>query len=148
MRAANPTAATNVGMRVLPFSKIPKSGAHEQSEAHHDHHATDRPPPRAPAHVVLDLNTCHWSDMRKTAIVADASRTNGRSGCRMGKIAPWKNGARKTNGDFAHAERRTRGYGGVKTVDGAQDSRFPSGRIALQYGQGTVKFRRVQIKPL
>lgn len=37
---------------------------------------------------------------------------------------------------------------GVKTVDGAQDSRFPSGRIALQYGQGTVKFRRVQIKPL
>jgi hypothetical protein len=37
---------------------------------------------------------------------------------------------------------------GVKTVDGAQDSRFPSGRIALQYGQGTVKFRKVQIKPL
>jgi hypothetical protein len=30
----------------------------------------------------------------------------------------------------------------------AQDSRFPSGRIALQYGQGTVKFRRVQIKLL
>jgi hypothetical protein len=27
-------------------------------------------------------------------------------------------------------------------------SRFPSGRIALQYGQGTVKFRRMQIKPL
>jgi hypothetical protein len=37
---------------------------------------------------------------------------------------------------------------GVKTVDGAQDSRFPTGRIALQYGQGTVKFRKVQIKPL
>src|SRR4029077_6943491 len=37
---------------------------------------------------------------------------------------------------------------GVKPVDGAQDSRFPSGRIALQYGQGTVKFRKVQIKPL
>jgi hypothetical protein len=37
---------------------------------------------------------------------------------------------------------------GVKTVDGAQDSRFPSGRIALQYGQGPVKFRKVQIKPL
>jgi Domain of Unknown Function (DUF1080) len=37
---------------------------------------------------------------------------------------------------------------GVKTVDGAEDDRFPSGRIALQYGQGTVKFRKVQIKPL
>jgi hypothetical protein len=37
---------------------------------------------------------------------------------------------------------------GVKTVDGAEDNRFPSGRIALQYGQGTVKFRKVQIKPL
>jgi hypothetical protein len=37
---------------------------------------------------------------------------------------------------------------GVKTVDGGQDSRFPMGRIALQYGQGTVKFRKVQIKPL
>ena len=37
---------------------------------------------------------------------------------------------------------------GVKTVVDAEDSRFPSGRIALQYGQGTVKFRKVQIKPL
>jgi hypothetical protein len=37
---------------------------------------------------------------------------------------------------------------GVRTVDGAEDHRFPSGRIALQYGQGTVKFRKVQIKPL
>jgi 3-keto-disaccharide hydrolase len=36
----------------------------------------------------------------------------------------------------------------VKTVDGAEDDRFPSGRIALQYGQGTVKFRKVQIKRL
>ncbi len=37
---------------------------------------------------------------------------------------------------------------GVKTVDGAEDGRFPSGRIALQYGQGTVKFRKVLIRPL
>jgi len=37
---------------------------------------------------------------------------------------------------------------GIKTVDGAEDSRFPSGRIALQYGQGTVKFRKVLIRPL
>jgi hypothetical protein len=35
--------------------------------------------------------------MRKTTIVADASLTNARIGCRLGKIAPWKNGARNTN---------------------------------------------------
>jgi Domain of Unknown Function (DUF1080) len=37
---------------------------------------------------------------------------------------------------------------GQKTVDGAQDSKFASGRIALQYGAGVVKFRKVEIKPL
>ena len=49
---------------------------------------------------------------------------------------------------------------GQKTVDGAQDSKFASGRIALQHGpglkddkgvandRGVVKFRKVEIKPL
>jgi hypothetical protein len=43
---------------------------------------------------------------------------------------------------------------GVKTVDGASDSKHPSGRIALQYGlgpvkdKGIVKFRKVEIKKL
>jgi hypothetical protein len=49
---------------------------------------------------------------------------------------------------------------GQKTVDGAQDPKFASGRIALQHGlglkdakgvasdAGTVKFRKLQIKPL
>lgn len=37
---------------------------------------------------------------------------------------------------------------GVRTVDGVEDSKFPSGRIALQYGAGVVKFRKVQIKPI
>jgi Domain of Unknown Function (DUF1080) len=36
---------------------------------------------------------------------------------------------------------------GQKTVD-AQDSKHASGHIALQYGSGVVKFRKVQIKPL
>jgi hypothetical protein len=36
---------------------------------------------------------------------------------------------------------------GQKTVD-AQDSKHPSGAIALQYGSGVVKFRKVQIKRL
>ena len=44
---------------------------------------------------------------------------------------------------------------GQKTVDGAHDSKFASGRIALQHGlglggsdKGVVKFRKVEIKPL
>ena len=37
---------------------------------------------------------------------------------------------------------------GVKTVVGGTDSKFPKGRIALQYGQGVVKFRKVEIKPM
>ena len=49
---------------------------------------------------------------------------------------------------------------GQKTVDGAQDAKHASGRIALQHGlglkddkgvasdKGTVKFRKVEIKPL
>jgi Domain of Unknown Function (DUF1080) len=36
---------------------------------------------------------------------------------------------------------------GQKTVD-AEDSKHASGAIALQYGQGVVKFRKVEIKPL
>ena len=43
---------------------------------------------------------------------------------------------------------------GERTVDGAQDTRFPTGNIALQYGagvvkdKGVVKFRKVEIKAL
>ena len=37
---------------------------------------------------------------------------------------------------------------GVKTVVGASDSKFPKGRVSLQYGQGVVKFRKVDIKPM
>ena len=37
---------------------------------------------------------------------------------------------------------------GTKTVDGAQDTKNPSGRIALQYGAGVVKFRKVEIRQL
>ena len=36
---------------------------------------------------------------------------------------------------------------GQKTVD-AQDAKLANGHIALQYGSGVVKFRKVQIKPL
>ena len=36
---------------------------------------------------------------------------------------------------------------GIQTVD-VQDSKFASGPIALQWGRGVVKFRKVQIRPL
>lgn len=35
---------------------------------------------------------------------------------------------------------------GIRTVDNAQDNKFASGRIALQYGAGVVKFRKVEIR--
>ena len=36
---------------------------------------------------------------------------------------------------------------GTKTVD-IQDSKFASGPVALQYGSGVVKFRKVELRPL
>ena len=36
---------------------------------------------------------------------------------------------------------------GAKTVD-VRDTKFASGPIALQWGRGTIKFRKVEIKPL
>ena len=37
---------------------------------------------------------------------------------------------------------------GALTVDKVRDGRFSHGRIALQYGQGLVKFRKVQVRAL
>ena len=39
-------------------------------------------------------------------------------------------------------------FNGTRTVENAEDSKFASGPIALQYGKGIVKFRKVQIKPI
>jgi hypothetical protein len=47
----------------------------------------------------------------------------------------------------AKGSRLTVVLNGVQTVD-VQDSQHASGPIALQYGAGVVKFRRVEIKPL
>jgi hypothetical protein len=61
----------------------------------------------------------------------------------------------KTGGKWNTYEITARGskftlvLNGVKTVDNAEDSKFSAaGPIALQFGAGTVKFRKVQIKPL
>ena len=35
----------------------------------------------------------------------------------------------------------------IQTVD-VQDSKFASGPIALQWGRGVVRFRKMQIRPL
>lgn len=48
----------------------------------------------------------------------------------------------------AKGPRFTLTLNGVKTVDGAEDSKFASGPIALQFGRGVVKFRKVAIRPL
>lgn len=37
---------------------------------------------------------------------------------------------------------------GVRTVDNIEDASHAHGRIALQYGAGLVKFRRVQVRPI
>jgi hypothetical protein len=139
IKVANAKAATDVFIGVL-LLKIPQGGAHEQSEAHHNHHATDRPPPNAHPYVVLDPKICHPERHQENR---SRSWT-----CR----APVLHAGRKSvnidlNNDIVAIDSKfTVTLNGVKTVDGAQDSRFPSGRIALQYGQG--KFRKVQIKPL
>lgn len=39
-------------------------------------------------------------------------------------------------------------FNGVKTVDGVRDAAHAEGPIALQYGTGTVKFRRVEIRTI
>lgn len=48
----------------------------------------------------------------------------------------------------ANGSRFTVTLNGVRTVDDAMDTKHPSGRIALQYGAGVVKFRKVEIKSL
>src|SRR5262249_48035633 len=37
---------------------------------------------------------------------------------------------------------------GTRTVDGVEDKQHANGHIALQYGAGVVKFRKVQVKSL
>jgi hypothetical protein len=80
----------------------------------------------------------------------------------VGKVNPMPHAAGKWNvyEITAKGSTFTVTLNGQKTVDGAQDTKFASGRIALQHGlglkdakgvesdAGTVKFRKVEIKPL
>lgn len=49
---------------------------------------------------------------------------------------------------IAQGPRMTVLFNGKVTVDGASDSRNPEGKIGLQWGQGVVKFRKLEIKKL
>jgi hypothetical protein len=68
----------------------------------------------------------------------------------VAKVEPMPKAAGKWNvyDIVAKGPKFTVTLNGQRTVDGAEDNKHPSGRIALQYAAGVVKFRRVQIKPL
>jgi hypothetical protein len=80
----------------------------------------------------------------------------------VGKVDPMPRAAGKWNvyEITAKGSTFTVTLNGQKTVDGAQDAKFASGKIALQHGlglkddkgvesdNGLVKFRKVEIKPL
>ncbi|MGH6910729.1 MAG: 3-keto-disaccharide hydrolase [Phenylobacterium sp.] len=48
----------------------------------------------------------------------------------------------------AKGDRFTVTFNGARTVDGVQNADFAHGRIALQYGLGVVKFRKVQVREI
>jgi hypothetical protein len=68
----------------------------------------------------------------------------------VAKVSPMPKAANQWNyyEIIAKGDTFTVTLNGIKTVDGAKDGKLPKGRIALQYGQGIVKFRKVEIKPL
>jgi hypothetical protein len=69
------------------------------------------------------------------------------------KVAPAPQPVPKAGGKWNTYEITAKGpslvlvLNGQKTVD-VQDTKFADGPVALQWGRGTVKFRKVQIKPL
>jgi len=67
----------------------------------------------------------------------------------VAEVAPMPRAAGRWNvyDITAKGDRLTVVLNGVQTVS-ARDSRFSSGPIALQYGGGIVRFRKLQVKPL
>lgn len=68
----------------------------------------------------------------------------------VARVLPMPKAGGKWNVMLIRAERDrfTVELNGQRTVDGARDGRLGEGFIALQYGAGTVKFRKVEIRPL
>ena len=69
------------------------------------------------------------------------------------KVAPVAQPFARAGGKWNTFELTARGdhlvvmFNGVKTVD-VRDGKFASGPIALQWGRGTIKFRKVEIRPI
>ena len=68
----------------------------------------------------------------------------------VAKVAiPHRTGGRWSTMEItALGDRFTVAVNGQRTVEGVQDTRHPRGRIALQYGAGVVKFRKVQVRAI
>ena len=68
---------------------------------------------------------------------------------RIAKVDPMPKAGGKWNTYeiTARGTRLTLVLNGVKTVD-IDDAKFASGPVALQWGRGTIKFRKAEIKPL
>ena len=68
----------------------------------------------------------------------------------VAKVSPMPKAADKWNvyEIIAEGPKFTVTLNGQRTVDGAEDKQHASGRIALQYASGLVRFRSVLIKPL
>lgn len=66
----------------------------------------------------------------------------------VAKVSPMPKagGHWNTMGIEARGGRFTVTFNGKKTVDGAKDDKHATGPIALQYGAGVVKFRKIEIK--
>ncbi len=69
------------------------------------------------------------------------------------KVAPVAQPAPKAGGKWNTMEMTARGdhlvvvLNGVKTVD-VRDTKFAQGPVALQWGRGTIRWRKVDIRPL
>ena len=68
----------------------------------------------------------------------------------VAKVSPMPKAGGRWNTYLIRAEgdRFSVWLNGEKTVEGASDTRFREGHVALQYGAGTVKFRKVEIRTL
>ncbi|HEY3049253.1 MAG TPA: DUF1080 domain-containing protein, partial [Polaromonas sp.] len=68
---------------------------------------------------------------------------------KVAKVAPMPKAGGKWNvyEITAKGPRLTLVLNGVKTVD-VEDRKLTSGPVALQWGRGTIKFRKVDIRPI
>ena len=99
--------------------------------------------------AVIDSNTCFEAnifDQRPDPTYGTAAIVD------VAKVVPMPKAGGKWNTMevTAQGQRLTLTFNGVKTVDvtvPATDARLAAGPVALQWGRGIIKFRKVQIKP-